>query len=611
MTALRRSCIVLGTGLLAAMTLATESIPNWSAPPSWSPARSSGITTLSETNPLPFIAITPCRIADTRGNGFTGAYGPPALTQGSPRNFTLTGRCGIPASAAAVSLNVTVTNTQGPGFILIYPQGAAQPTVSTVNYVAGQTIANAAVVPLSAGGAVTIIAGVSGTDLVLDTNGYYSQTTAGSRLASGEFLGIFGTRAGDGVIYGENNSSASFSIGVRGEATSGNGTTFGVLGQTFSATAGSAGVKGNAPVGGGSFGVIGSSNFIGVRGVSGSPVADLSFGAAGVRGDGEIGVLGMGTSIPVAGVLVDGVGTMRAEGFLGGQFVGLGIFAVAGVGLSPDTDTAGVLARDGTGFAGGTGKLSAGVRGESALHFGILGESHFAGTTGELLNGSGAFQVSGVLGYTPDGGTTKYGVFSIGNTGVVNGVKSFVEPHPGDASKVIRYVSLEGRESGTYFRGSARTVSGEAVIEVPEDFRIVTDEAGLTVQLTAIGAPPTMYVASKSLRRIVVRSEKDLEFDYLVQGVRRAYKDFEPVAEGMEFAPRSAEDRMPAYLNEENKRRLIANGTYNADGTVNVGTAERVGWTRIWKEREEQERAAAEASRAQASRPLNQKPQEQ
>ena len=129
MTALRRSCIVLGTGLLAAMTLATESIPNWSAPPSWSPARSSGITTLSETNPLPFIAITPCRIADTRGNGFTGAYGPPALTQGSPRNFTLTGRCGIPASAAAVSLNVTVTNTQGPGFILIYPQGAAQPLV--------------------------------------------------------------------------------------------------------------------------------------------------------------------------------------------------------------------------------------------------------------------------------------------------------------------------------------------------------------------------------------------------------------------------------------------------------------------------------------------------
>ena len=70
-------------------------------------------------------------------------------------------------------MNVTVTNTQGPGFILIYPQGGAQPTVSTLNYVAGQTIANAAVVPLGAGGGITVIAGVSGTDLILDTNGDY------------------------------------------------------------------------------------------------------------------------------------------------------------------------------------------------------------------------------------------------------------------------------------------------------------------------------------------------------------------------------------------------------------------------------------------------------
>ena len=133
------------------------------------------------------------------------------------------------------------------------------------------------------------------------------------------------------------------------------------------------------------------------------------------------------------------------------------------------------------------------------------------------------------------------------------------------------------------------------MIEVPEDFRIVTDEEGLTVQLTAIGGPPTMYVASKDLRRIVVRSQRDLEFDYLIQGVRRAFKDFEPVREGSEFAPRSARDRMPAYLTEEARRRLVANGTYNADGTVNMQTAERVGWTRAWKEREDRSRAAAAA----------------
>jgi len=166
------------------IAVAQEAIENWPAPASWSPPErviSKGEVTPSDveaieavpTPPLHFVGITPCRLVDTRGNGFTGAYGPPVLTQGVPRNFVLTGRCGINASAQAVSLNVTVTNTQGPGFILIYPQGSAQPTVSTLNYVAGQTVANAAVVPLGTGGAITVIAGVSGADLILDTNGDY------------------------------------------------------------------------------------------------------------------------------------------------------------------------------------------------------------------------------------------------------------------------------------------------------------------------------------------------------------------------------------------------------------------------------------------------------
>ena len=166
------------------IAVAQEAIENWPAPLVWSPpARSidkgevlpldAEAVDAVPTPPLHFVGITPCRLVDTRGNGFTGAYGPPVLTQGVPRNFVLTGRCGINASAQAVSLNVTVTNTQGPGFILIYPQGSAQPTVSTLNYVAGQTVANAAVVPLGTGGAITVIAGVSGADLILDTNGDY------------------------------------------------------------------------------------------------------------------------------------------------------------------------------------------------------------------------------------------------------------------------------------------------------------------------------------------------------------------------------------------------------------------------------------------------------
>jgi hypothetical protein len=49
------------------------------------------------------------------------------------------------------------------------------------------------------------------------------------------------------------------------------------------------------------------------------------------------------------------------------------------------------------------------------------------------------------------------------------------------------------------------------------------------------------------------------------------------------------------------KRRLIENGTYNADGTVNLETAERVGWTKLWAEREAQRQVAALEARKAAN----------
>jgi hypothetical protein len=102
--------------------------------------------------------------------------------------------------ALAVSLNITVTNAQGSGFILIFPQGDPQPDVSTLNYVAGQTVANAAVVPLSPAGGITVVAGVSGTDLILDTNGYYAEAGVG---ANNTFLG---TDAGNFTMAGDLNT---------------------------------------------------------------------------------------------------------------------------------------------------------------------------------------------------------------------------------------------------------------------------------------------------------------------------------------------------------------------------------------------------------------------
>jgi len=55
---------------------------------------------------------------------------------------------------------------------------------------------------------------------------------------------------------------------------------------------------------------------------------------------------------------------------------------------------------------------------------------------------------------------------------------------------------------------------------------------------------------------------------------------------------------MPSWLTEEAKHRLISNGTYNPDGTVNRSTAERLGWAQKWRDDEASAKAAQEAAAA-------------
>jgi uncharacterized repeat protein (TIGR01451 family) len=119
-----------------------------------------------------FYTLDPCRLIDTRGP--TGALGAPALGPGS-RAFTLTGTCGLPADARAVSLNVTVTAPTHPGDLRLYPSDAALPLVSTINYSPGQTRANNAVAVLSAAGALSVQGDqAAGTvELIVDVNGYF------------------------------------------------------------------------------------------------------------------------------------------------------------------------------------------------------------------------------------------------------------------------------------------------------------------------------------------------------------------------------------------------------------------------------------------------------
>ena len=103
--------------------------------------------------------------------------------------------------------------------------------------------------------------------------------------------------------------------------------------------------------------------------------------------------------------------------------------------------------------------------------------------------------------------------------------------------------------------------------------------------------------------QIVVHSSRDVKFHYMVNGVRQAFKDYQPIKDSFGiFAPLSPDRGMPSTFSPEQRRRLIANGTFNADGTVNMETAERVGWAQKWREAEAAAKAQAAARAAKTDR---------
>jgi len=128
---------------------------------------------IHDAGPGSFFTLEPCRVLDTRGPA--GDYGGPALAAGQDRAFTLAGRCGVPASATAVAVNLTVTQPSAPGGLSLGRADQALPPFSTLSYVGGETRANNAVVRLSPDGALAIrCSQASGTvHAVLDVAGYF------------------------------------------------------------------------------------------------------------------------------------------------------------------------------------------------------------------------------------------------------------------------------------------------------------------------------------------------------------------------------------------------------------------------------------------------------
>ena len=109
--------------------------------------------------------VTPCRVLDTRSS--SGSF-----------NGTLTvnvagSSCAVSASAKAYVFNATVVPPSTLGYLTLWPNGQAQPTVSTLNAVDGAITSNMAIVPVT-NGSINAFSSNS-TQLILDISSYFAQ----------------------------------------------------------------------------------------------------------------------------------------------------------------------------------------------------------------------------------------------------------------------------------------------------------------------------------------------------------------------------------------------------------------------------------------------------
>ncbi len=196
---------------------------------------------------LSYIAMTPCRAVDTRGIGTSGKFGTPSMLAGIPRDFQLwaSPNCiGIPSTVKAYSLNITVVPSTGElSYLTIWPAGAPQPVVSTLNSPFGSVVANAATITAgSTDGSVSVYV-TDITDVIIDVNGYYTDLSgsigptgatgptgpAGAAGASGP-IGLPGIQGIQGAI-GATGATGAAGLGYQGVWNS--GTTYAVADTVY------------------------------------------------------------------------------------------------------------------------------------------------------------------------------------------------------------------------------------------------------------------------------------------------------------------------------------------------------------------------------------------
>ncbi|MEZ5207553.1 MAG: fibronectin type III domain-containing protein [Acidimicrobiales bacterium] len=120
--------------------------------------------------------VNPVRVQDSRPASKVGPYASP-WAAGTTRSVQVAGVAGsgVPADAVAVVVNLTVTGATADSFLSVWPSGTSMPSplVSSINWVAGDTIANNATVKVGTGGAINVYNASGAVHVIVDVVGWY------------------------------------------------------------------------------------------------------------------------------------------------------------------------------------------------------------------------------------------------------------------------------------------------------------------------------------------------------------------------------------------------------------------------------------------------------
>ena len=121
-----------------------------------------------------YTPLTPQRIVDTRsGLGRAGSVTPLGAAQ--QIDIQIAGIGGVPASGVdAVVVNVTAVSPSEAGYLSVWPSGLPLPTISSLNFAAGDTVANLVTVRVGADGRVSLFNPFGQVDVLVDVAGFYS-----------------------------------------------------------------------------------------------------------------------------------------------------------------------------------------------------------------------------------------------------------------------------------------------------------------------------------------------------------------------------------------------------------------------------------------------------